>query len=193
MSGTWATDWATNDVVTAAEFRKSVGCIADTTLGVAAATIDFTGIVATFAHLLLEIEGRGDAAAANIAVLLRLNNDSAGNYDAQESSAVAASVTASESFAATGITIAGRMPANTAPANAAGMISVVIPQYAGTTLQKVLRAIESGKNGTTTGSLVVRTCAGFWRSTAAVNRITLIPGAGNFAAGTRASLYVMGS
>ncbi len=83
--------------------------LADTTLGVAAASIDFTSIPQTFAHLMLALYGRGDTAVVNQFVRIRFNNDSGANYDYQEIHAAAAAVTASEGLAQTSA-VAGVCP-----------------------------------------------------------------------------------
>lgn len=192
MTGTWATDWATNDVVAASEFRKSLGCVYDSTLGVAAATIDITPIPITYAHLLVVLYGRGDTAAASTTVLMRFNADSAANYDYQLMFASAATASASETFGSTSVPV-GTLEAATAGANLFSMAEIVIPHYANAANNKTARSISCSKTGTSTGNLQALSAAMFWRSSAAINRLTFLPAAGNFAAGTRCSVYVMGS
>lgn len=192
MSGTWTTDWATNDVVTAAEFRKSMGCVADSTLVGSAASIDFTGIPTTYAHLMIVVYARGDTAASSTNLLARLNNDSAANYDNQFLSSQAAVSTASESLAATALTC-GAIPAATAGANLFGQAEILVAHYAGAANNKSTRTVWGMKIGTASTNLNVGDNTGFWRSSAAINRVTLFPAAGNFVAGTRVSIYVMGS
>lgn len=96
MSGSWATGWATGDVVTAAEFAKGVGCIYDTTLGVGAASIDVTGIVGSYAHLLIVAYVRSDTAASATGLLTRFNGDTGANYTGAATS-TATSVTSGSS------------------------------------------------------------------------------------------------
>jgi hypothetical protein len=191
-TGTWPLGWATGDIETAAEFKKGIGCISDTTLGGSAANVDITSIVATYAHLLIVSYARGDTAAANTALNVRFNNDTAANYDFQRLTGGAATVSAFEAFAQTSI-ISCFIPANTAGANLFNASLVFIPHYAGSANNKVALSLASVKLGTTTGSLATYLHGGFWRSSAAINRITLLPAAGNFVAGTRVSLYGMGA
>lgn len=196
MSGTWTTDWATNDVVTAAEFRKSLGCVADSTLGGAAASIDFTGLPTTYAHLMVILYGRGDTAAALTNVQCRFNNDSTATYHQQALDATGATVTAADAGAAA-VTSAliGFIPAATSPANAFGQLDMVVAHYANAVNQKTFVAKSYAKSAATgVGAGFLRTVGGVWMlAPVAINRITLFPAAGNFAAGTRASVYVMGS
>jgi hypothetical protein len=162
--------------------------IAETVLGSSAATFDFTSIPATFRHLLLEIYCRGDAAAAAANVLLRFNNDSAANYDYQLLQASAGSASGVEAFAQTS-TYLGNAPAANAPANVFGNTRADIPYYANSTNQKSVTSQSALKTGTTTGTLFSYCPAGFWRSTAAINRITLLLSSGNFVSGSVATLY----
>jgi hypothetical protein len=194
-SASWANGWLPGDIMTAAEFKKGVGCIYDTTLGVAAASIDVTGIVATYAHLLLVSYLRGDTATATITVALRFNNDSGANYDAQSiANSAATTLAAGENIAATSGNIdRGVTPGGTAAASEFGAMATLIPAYAGTTGQKSAISMVAGRSGTTTGLISTMLCSTFWRSTAAINRITLLPSAGNFVAGSRLSIYALGA
>ena len=195
MTGTWATDWATNDVVTAAEFRKSVGCVFDSTLGGAAASIDITGIPTTYAHLMVLVYGRGDSASTAINVNARLNNDSATNYGWQYVSASGSTASAADQGAAAVTSILlGQLPAASAPANVFGQINTELAHYANATNQKTLSARSLERTAAiAASSMTIFTLGGVWTGTAAINRITLFPASGNFVAGTRASVYVMGS
>jgi hypothetical protein len=162
--------------------------ISDSTLGGSAPSFDLTAIPATFNHLLLLIQGRGDTAATSTTVLLRFNNDSGANYDTELITGSGAAVATGEIVAGTSAQIAD-ITANTGPASVFGAFTIWIPNYAGTTAQK--NAFSSGGHKTTSlsGGIFNRNYSCFWRSAAAINRITLTPGAGNFVAGSRVTLY----
>lgn len=160
----------------------------DSTLAATAANFDITAISNAYNHLRLLLYARGDTAAATTNVYLRFNNDSAANYDWQYAQASAAAVTAAESFAATQAIVAS-MPANTAGANLFGDVEVSVLHYAGSANNKALIAQEVHKSGTASGNLVVAQFAAFWRSNSAISRITVLPAAGNFVAGSRCTLY----
>ncbi|MGH2962310.1 MAG: hypothetical protein ACRDL3_08975 [Solirubrobacterales bacterium] len=166
--------------------------IAETTLASDAASIDFISIAADWSHLMLATMGRSSQAASTLeSVNARFNNDGAANYDQQDIRGTGASATATEGLAGTSIAI-GQVPAASAPANVFGPTLALIPSYAHATPQKAMVALGGLKWGTTTGTLRFRAAAGFWRSAAAINQITLLLSAGNFAAGTRVTLYGMG-
>jgi hypothetical protein len=192
VTGTWPTSWSTGDVTLASEYRKGIGAISDTTLGGSAANVDIASIVGTYAHLLIFAYARGDTAATNTALGVRLNGDAAANYDYQQLGGVGTGVVSGEQFAQT-LMSAGFMPANTAGANLFGAHCIFIPHYAGSTNNKVAVSISATKTGVTTATMFNYLVGAFWRSNAAINRITLLPAAGNFVAGTRVSLYGMGS
>lgn len=193
MSGTWASGWVTNDVVTASEFKKGIGAVYDTTVtGSVAANIDITSIPSGYTHLKLELYARGDTVAVNTQVWCRFNNDTAANYYWQRIAAAAATVTGSEGLTVARIEI-GQMPAASATANLFSTHRIGIDNYANATNKKSLVHDTICPGGTATGTIPFLTGGGYWTGTAAINQITLLPAAGNFAIGTRATLYVMGA
>lgn len=192
MTGTWPLAWATGDVVLAAEFKKGIGAIFDTTLGGSAANVDITSITGLYAHLLLVVYARGDNASASIGFNMRFNNDATANYDAQGIVGSAAAIVSSELFAQNQISH-GQIPANTAGANLFNASVMFVPHYAGSANNKTVLSVTSLKTGTSSGSLLNYFQGGFWRSNAAINRITLLPVSGNFVTGTRVTLYGMGA
>lgn len=193
MTGTWPLNWSTGDVVLAAEFKKGLGAIFDTTLGGTATAVDITSISASYAHLLVVAYARSDVAATSTGLALRFNNDVAANYDFQQLLGTAATPSAAEAFAQTQMTT-GSMPGATAGANLFNASITFIPHYAGSTNNKLALSISATKIGTTTGSVTAYLFGGFWRSSAAINRVTLLPVVGsNFVAGTRVTLYGMGA
>lgn len=161
--------------------------IAEVVLGAAAATIDFTAIPATYRHLLVYLYARGDSGVVTN-LQIRFNNDSAANYDYQRHQGQAAASVASESFAQTQIA-AFSLVAASSPVNIFNCYSMWIPHYANTANQKVALLDAFHKEGITTGLMVTYHVGAAYRSTAAISRVTLFPGAGNFVAGTMASLY----
>lgn len=165
--------------------------IFDSTLGASAASIDITGIASTFAHLKLIIQARGDTAASNVDIRMRMNNDSSALYASQYVRGVAAAASAQESVSATS-TIVGTIAAASATAGHSGVSEIVIPNYAGTTFFKNWTGYSGWTQAITTSNMADQSISGVWASTAAINRLTLLPGAGNFIAGTRCTVYGLG-
>lgn len=193
-SASWLNGWLTGDVVTAAEFRKGAGCVYDTTVaGSVASSIDTLAVLpTTYAHMLVIIYGRGDTAATAANVLMRFNNDGAANYQSQTITTTNTTVTAAESLAASSLYVGG-MPANTATGNYFSAQRILIPHYANAVNHKAIEVTAGFRTvATTTGGNSAQS-VGWWGSTSAINRIQIFPAAGNFAIGTRMSVYVMGS
>lgn len=192
MTGTWATGWATGDIVTAAEFKKSAGSIFDSALGASAASIDVTSISSAYAHLMITLYLRSDAAAGIVNGLMRFNGDTAANYDYQFAQGVAAAASAGETFAATSIQ-ASTIPANTAGANLFGMSTIFIPNYANSTNNKQCICVSSFKSAATTGNMAAQIFGASWRSNAAINRVTILASSGNLVSGSRVTIDALGA
>lgn len=150
-----------------------MGKITEVTVSAAQATIDLPVSAAAYRHLLVTVEGRGDAAAAAVILLLALNGDTtAANYASSD---------------ATNPRRAGTLYAASAPAGEFNGIEIAIPNYTTTTQHKSWRATSTD----TTVAGGQDTASGFWTpaADAAVTDVTLSLSAGNFAAGTVATLY----
>lgn len=163
--------------------------IADQILGADTATIDFSGIPATYKHLRLEISVRSDKAAVtnDQTSAIRMNNDSgAAQYDSEVSllenaNAPIASINATSA-------LYGIITAATATANNFAVFTLTILDYANTVTNKAFHC-EGGLNQTG-GSLFAMATFGNWKSTAAINRVTFIlGGAAKYKANSRISLF----
>jgi hypothetical protein len=150
--------------------------------GSVAATIDFSNIAQTYEDLILHLLARGDTAAAAVEVRARFNNDSAANYD-HAAWGMGGNGTAT---AATGGRF-GAIPAASATAGKAGVCELIVPGYARTVFEH--QAMGHDRYNTSDAFGTVDETQMAWRSTAAINRITIYPFAGNFEIGTVATLY----
>lgn len=165
-----------------------VDAIYDTTLTGTASSLDITSIPGTFAHLEIFLYARGATAASSTGVVVRFNNDSGANYDwHQLAGAGTVSATLTEAVAATSAQV-GAMAAASAPANLFTGMVINVQHYAGATNQKVALARTAMKQANSAGNIYNLSNSVHWRSAAAINRITLIPGAGDFAIGTRVTI-----
>lgn len=161
----------------------------DTTLGADAASVDITGIPATFAHLRLLIYARSDVGATYTQLYLRFNGDTGTNYDWQTTASVATSVAADEGIGGTVLRV-GHMPANTAVANSFGACEVVIPAYTNASGHRALMSTSHVRTANASGGIRLDTTVGDWRG-GAINQITVLGPSGNLKAGTRVTLYGM--
>lgn len=192
MSGSWLAGWATNDIVTAAEFRKGMGMIADSTLGAPAGSIDFSALPTSYGALLIEAQLRGDTAATFTNVNLRFNADAGVNYNYGQISTNGTTVATTEQYGQVSI-IPGVIPAATAPTSAGGPLMVLVPNYGGTTFHKnTLSLVASNNADAGPNQMNMAFGQGRWKSTAAITRVTLLPSAGSFVAGSRMTIWAQG-
>jgi len=161
--------------------------LSTTTLG-ADGTFDLTSISQAYNDLLLVVIARGAASAANDRIILRLNNDSATNYDDQTVEGAASAAVASRHAATATPEIVDVIPAGTAPSNYFGISEILIPGYTSTTWEKVALAKWAASNGAGTplnGQTSVQ-----WHSTAAISRVGLFgQTTANLLAGSTVRLY----
>jgi len=156
------------------------------------ADFDFVSIPAGYKHLSLIVQARSDQAATATAVVLRFNGDASAIYDYEQHTGEGATAAAAGSLAQTSLAV-GQVAGGNAPAGAAGTLELLIPNYAETTLEKNVSAKGGRREAQAVAAdMYVAHVFGNWRSTAAINRVQLLPGAGNFAAGSRATLYGLG-
>jgi len=95
-----------------------------------------------------------------------------------------------EDLAATSMAHLGYAPGNNAVANDRGSMEVNVLDYANTTGLKSAHATGYARLSTSSTGLRTWHSGGTWRSTAAINQITILPLTGtNFKSGSRATLY----
>lgn len=164
--------------------------IASSALTADAANFDIQSIPGTYKHLRLFMMLRGTTNAATQTTLLRFNNDSGANYDLQTVNGSAATITAAESFTATSLSILSA--AASSASVGAGVFTaytIDIPFYSSTSFNKVVVYRLGRKIGTASTNLFTSAPAGFWRDSSAINRITITPGADNWATGSAITLH----
>lgn len=151
-------------------------------------TITFSNIDQTFAHLYLVVMGRSSAAVSSADLRIQLNGDVAANYDWQFSRGNAANAVAAEFFGDTSMLL-GSLAGNAVGAGLAGMVTVDLPSYSGSTFNKMANSRSSEKHGVLTTNMNVFEVSSFWRSGAAITSLVLLLSAGSFMIGSQASLY----
>lgn len=165
-------------------FVAGAQLISSQTLGAGAATVAFNSIPQTYEHLLLHWVARSDNATTSQAILARFNGDTAANYNSQLLTTATTTATAARNTGETSMRL-GNIAAASAGANQGGIGTLIVPFYRNSTFFKLLQA----HGGLWAPQMEDRLCG--WQSTAAVSSITLLPGAGNFIAGSQFALYGM--
>lgn len=145
----------------------------------------------SFTNLRILFNARGDQAAVATALNMIFNADSSAIYDRESNVSGATTNTASESLAQTAISAAGLATGSTAPAGVSGSGEILIYDYRNTTYQKRGNSLVSIQQSTVTANTLLRVSSFGWRSTVAINSITITLASGNFVAGSKFSLYGM--
>lgn len=190
MSGTWVSGWVTGDVVTAAEFKKGVGCIADSTLGSPAASIDFTSLPTTYQGLLLVVYAQSAIAGNADDIYVRLNGDSGGNYDLFGFRANNASVTINSAFGGSNGFLLGECPGANFNTRWSAH-SLLLPNYASSARKSGKAEGGFSSNGVASSYYDAYSC--FYNSVTAISRLTIRANGGNLVAGSRAAVYALGA
>jgi hypothetical protein len=160
--------------------------IATTVLSSSTSTITFSSIPSTYKHLQIRYMSRSASATTTDFLSWRFNSDSGSNYSRHYLFGEGASVTAGGAAPDTRMTTDGTTGA-TATSGMFGVGIVDILDYADTNKHKTLRALSvDDRNGS--GLVVVN--SGNWRSTSAVNTITIITNStANFVQYSHFALY----
>ena len=153
--------------------------IATTTLGTAAASIDFTSIPATYTDLRLVLIGT--VTLASYTPLLRFNSDSASNYSYTFLQGSGTTATSGRGTSQTWIQLG---PTNGFDSTIPNFLTVDIFSYAGSTNKTCLATMSEDLNGS--GYTIQE--VGLWRSTSAITSLTFFLQT-NYQSPTRFSLY----
>jgi hypothetical protein len=161
--------------------------ISDTLLGSAQASITINLPVA-YQHAEIRWNGRSDNAVTSQTLKMTFNGDTGANYDFQVMQAAGATPASSENFGQVAA-LGGETTGASAGASTTGSGTIELFDYASTTFHKSFVAHYGFKIGTAAGNVFIRSVVGWWRNTAAITSVTLTPNAGNFAAGSRFTVY----
>lgn len=168
----------------------AVTALADTTVaGTATASIDLTSISGAYRHLQLVISGAGLAALGNVDLQLQVNADTGSNHRSERAIFSGASSLSSNQTIATNAWAIGYLCGASGPAGGTGSSVVTLPDYASTALRKAFQSYGHLTNSDSAGGTFAVSAGGEVAITAAITRLTLTLSSGNFAAGTRVTLY----
>lgn len=164
--------------------------ISSTTTTSSAASVTFSSIPATYKDLILNVTGRSnDAGSSVVNLVIQINGDTAGNYDAELFSRNGAGGTGDAGGVAQTSLQIGGLPQASVVAGAVGSAEIVLPDYKGTTFHKSAVGTAMLKLSTATSGQNIYVVGGSWRSTAAISSILVKTASGTLTDGTVASLY----
>lgn len=152
-------------------------------------------ISGSYKDLMFIVTGRTDTSiGSSIAMWLVVNNDTGSNYT-YELMTVSSTGSPSGIEAPSGTDThcrIGNVTTQSATANFPGQAAVTIADYASTTFFKTLTTAFGYAHGAAASNIFAGSGFGMWRSTSAITRLAVAPNAGNFAAGSRFTLYGIG-
>ena len=153
--------------------------ISSQTLGGTTASVTFSSIPSTYNDLKLVVSARGDAAASNQTVYLKLNGDTATNYSWTY---LLAQSTTPQSGRGTSQTVDsnGGMDAASQTASTFGAWELYFPNYNSTGSKPYLGILVAENNATTSSTWLVGATASLYRGSSGISSITLTPLSGNF-------------
>lgn len=159
--------------------------ISTTVLGAATSSVTFSSIVSTYKHLQIRTTYRR-ADAGTMLAMLTFNGDTGSNYSWHRLYGQGAAVYSDSSTSTTQIlTHSGPSSSDTAGIFMPSVYDVL--DYASTTKNKTVRAVTGAEMSSTAD--VIGLTSGLWVNTSAVTSLTLASLVGNFATGSRFSLY----
>lgn len=173
--------------------RLGATLVAAAVLGSPAANIDLTSISGDYSHLQLRVMLRSTLAANTDSLLVRFNGVSAASYWAFGTRiAHSAALTTFENLGATAITFTDFLPAGSTGSNRFAQLVIDIQFYSGTVVHKTMLINGMLTLSNSSGDFRMVNGLGYYADTAAVSRITLLPGSGSFAANSSYALYGIG-
>lgn len=150
---------------------------------------DVTGIAATANDLRLVCILRGADVGTNDSATLVLNNDTGAHYNLERGEFSGATVTGQELLSQAAITL-GQITAGGSTANYFSAIWIDLPGYASTTWNKQAYWKVATNLNDLTGNQEAWACEAIWRSTAAINRVTIKGvSTANLATGSQLRIY----
>ena len=159
----------------------AITLISTQTLSSSVASFTFSSIPGTYTDLLLVISGRTDSAGYFGYSSLRPNGATTNLSQRRLAGNGSAASSGTNAYIEMGVSASG------VTANTFGNLSIYIPNYASTTVQKSISVDMVIENNVT--EAYQRLLAGLWASTSAITSLEINGEGSNFVSGTTASLY----
>lgn len=169
---------------------QSMVVLHDEILVADAASINATGISAAYNHLWIVIQARSTKSAQSDGLNMRFNGDTGANYEFQDIYAAGNGSAAKALSTSQTTAISLVIPAASATTGMAGMYSMEVANYAGTSFWKNTVATSSGPGGS--DGHFTEITSSLWMSTAAISSLSIFANGGNLKAGSRGTVYGVG-
>jgi hypothetical protein len=151
-----------------------------------AATITFSSIPATYTDLVLVASLRSDLATTTAPLAMRFNGSTSNIYSTAQLRGSGAAVTTNATGSQNAFDLGDCIPGSSSTSNTFASVSVVIPNYAGSTNK--LYSFEGVAEGNIASTVYLVLNSGTWANTAAITQIT-INTANNWVQHSTAYLY----
>ena len=152
--------------------------ISSQTLGGTTASVTFSSIPSTYNDLKLVISARGDTAAFNISVVMKLNGDTATNYSQTYLEGTPNSSFSGRSTGVTADSFYININGANTTASTFGSAELYFPNYNSTSAKPYNFTSVTETNSTS--NAFIFTEAGLYRGASGIFSITLTPNSGNF-------------
>lgn len=179
--------WVCTTAGTPGTWSSTPTRIATNTLSGTAASVTFSSIPSTFTTLKLLWRGRSDNAITNVTVSVRVNSDSGNNYIWQQGESSASAISGSNSGGATSSLKVGNASGSTATANYFGSGTCWFNGWNQSTA--FLQIFGEAVCPTSATNIFLGMYGGEYVVATTYSSITILPGAGNFIAGSSFTLY----
>ena len=153
--------------------------IASTTLGSAASSVTFSSIAGTYTDLVIVVQAA--VTTGSVALRMQFNSDTGANYSSTWISGTGTSAISSRTSGTTYMKIDEYSGMNTTLGG--GLNTINVMNYSNATTFKTTLT-RPGREDLGTDAVV-----GLWRSTAAINAITLLTSSSTFVSGSTFNLY----
>lgn len=147
-------------------------------------TVTFSSIPSTYTHLQVRVLGRRNAAVSVSGIYLKFNSDATSSYSFHYLSGDGATATAGGGGSVSFMQLVNANTGDSSAANTFGVSIIDILDYASTTKNKTVRAIDGQDQN---GSGNINITSGAWFNTSAINRIDF--DVINYTNGTTFALY----
>ena len=162
--------------------------LAENTLA-APGQLDLSAIPQTYKHLLAVLKVRSDAAAALGDGLLRVNGDTANNYNFQRleggNGVASAGSGIGTGYGHCGVIVGGWVGTRWSHS------VIFVPSYTEVAPHGLI-ALYGAMGADAINTFTVGTAYTLWKPEAAITRLTFLPGAGSYVVGASATLYGLG-
>lgn len=153
-----------------------------------AASVTFSSIPATYTDLVLRCSIRSNDVTGNPDGYIRINGSTSALGSTTTLAGTGAAAASYSYTAQANVKLITTLNGSNSTANTFASTEIYIPNYAGTTDNKVVSSFAA-QEGNVASPVYITAHAGLWRATTAISQIDYFPASGNLASGSSFYLY----